>query len=225
VAQFRVVPVMDVKGGLVVHAVGGNRSQYKPITSILTGSPDPLAVAHAFLERFGFKEMYVADLDALAGGKPNFTLFRSIAESTGMSLMVDAGVHSDEAALSLLDAGVSRVVSGSETLRNVEEISQILSSIGSEHLTVSIDTRGGELLSKGLSMSPGAFASCAERLGVLEVILLSLSKVGAADGVDISLFKEVTQGLKLRALVGGGVAATGDLLAVRQAGAAGVLQA
>jgi phosphoribosylformimino-5-aminoimidazole carboxamide ribotide isomerase len=88
---LRVIPVIDILNGVAVHAVRGRRSEYQPLKSILCTSADPLDVASAF-KAAGFSELYVADLDAIMGGKPNFSVLKQIADTTGLRLMVDAGV-------------------------------------------------------------------------------------------------------------------------------------
>ena len=44
---MRIYPVMDIKGGVVVHARGGERVRYAPISSRIAPSAEPLAVARA----------------------------------------------------------------------------------------------------------------------------------------------------------------------------------
>ena len=65
----RIMPVLDVLGGQVVRAVGGRRSEYRPIVSRITNSTEPLQVARDLLAATGAKELYVADLDAIRGGE------------------------------------------------------------------------------------------------------------------------------------------------------------
>ena len=51
--KFRVIPVIDILNGAVVHAVRGKRSEYKPIESVICKSAEPLEVAKAF-KNLGF---------------------------------------------------------------------------------------------------------------------------------------------------------------------------
>ena len=64
---MRVVPVLDLKGGVAVHAIRGERHAYAPVQSVLSPSSEPVALARAFQERLGCDACYVADLDAIAG--------------------------------------------------------------------------------------------------------------------------------------------------------------
>src|SRR5579872_5647704 len=47
---MRIVPVLDLLGGVVVRGVGGRRREYRPVVSRLTPSCDPLDVARAFAD-------------------------------------------------------------------------------------------------------------------------------------------------------------------------------
>ena len=88
---MKVIPVIDILNGIVVHGVRGKRSEYQPLQSILCYSVEPLEVAKTF-KTLGFSELYIADLDAIIDGSVNFQVFKRIAEETGLKLMVDAGV-------------------------------------------------------------------------------------------------------------------------------------
>jgi len=67
---MKILPVLDVMGGVVVRGIAGRRSEYRPIVSRLTASTDPGDVAEAFRQHFGFDQLYLADLDALADRPP-----------------------------------------------------------------------------------------------------------------------------------------------------------
>lgn len=66
---MQIVPVIDLKDGLVVHAVKGNRTAYQPIHtfSSLTKHSTIEAVMDSFLSLYAFKQFYLADLNAITG--------------------------------------------------------------------------------------------------------------------------------------------------------------
>src|SRR5215211_4152556 len=113
VAGMRVVGVIDLKAGAAVHAVRGERERYRPLG-------DPLAIARGFR----LDELYVADLDAIAGAGDNDAVIRALAREA--RVMVDAGVSEPERALALLQLGVHRVVVGTETLADVDALDRLL---------------------------------------------------------------------------------------------------
>jgi phosphoribosylformimino-5-aminoimidazole carboxamide ribotide isomerase len=78
---------------------------------------DALALARAFRDRLGFRELYLADLDAITGGAPQRALREAIAgERPDVALWMDAGVATLGQARELLTDGAARVIVGLETL-------------------------------------------------------------------------------------------------------------
>ena len=76
---MRVIPVIDLKGGVAVHAVRGDRERYRPLRSRIAEGSDPVQLTRAVRERFGLDELYVADLDAIAGGPGNPDVVAALA--------------------------------------------------------------------------------------------------------------------------------------------------
>ena len=68
---MQIVPVLDLKGGVVVHARRGQRADYAPLRSPLVEGCEPVAVARALCAACRTTRLYVADLDALAGEPVN----------------------------------------------------------------------------------------------------------------------------------------------------------
>ena len=66
----QVIPVIDLKGGAVVRGVAGERAGYQPIVSAIARDARPETVASALVRTSGASELYVADLDAVAGAEP-----------------------------------------------------------------------------------------------------------------------------------------------------------
>ena len=76
---MRIVPVLDLKGGLAVHAVRGQRDAYAPVRSTLAASADPVELARAFRTKLGCDACYVADLDAITGRGDHGPTIQAIA--------------------------------------------------------------------------------------------------------------------------------------------------
>ena len=105
---MRILPVLDLMGGRVVRGVAGRRLEYRPIVSALCASSNPLDVARAFRARFGLNKLYLADLDAIAGGDPALPIYADLM-SDGFHLWIDAGVREAERVYLLADAGAEQV--------------------------------------------------------------------------------------------------------------------
>jgi len=62
---MKIIPVIDLKDGIVVHARQGMREQYQPISTNLCQSSDIYKVIEAFLGAYDFGTIYIADLNAI----------------------------------------------------------------------------------------------------------------------------------------------------------------
>jgi phosphoribosylformimino-5-aminoimidazole carboxamide ribotide isomerase len=224
---LKVIPVIDVLNGVAVHAVRGRRKEYQPLKSVLCMSADPVEVAKA-LAGFGFSELYVADLDAIMGGKTNFSFYRQVADETGLELMVDAGVADISRAEKIVENCVSKVVIGTETLLDVNFIREAVEALGKGKVVVSLDIMDGKVLDKLNSagkLQPMDLLRAVQKMGVNQVILLDLSRVGSGEGVNMPLLKEALKYLNIKVFVGGGIRDLRDLVALKDLGVSGVLLA
>jgi phosphoribosylformimino-5-aminoimidazole carboxamide ribotide isomerase len=225
--KLKIIPVLDILDGVAVHAVRGKRKEYKPLRSVLFASVDPLEVAVAF-KNLGFNELYVADLDAITGKKPNITVIKRISDETRLRLMVDAGVADLPRAEELLKNHVSKVVIGTETLSTIKFVGEAIECFGKDRVVVSLDLKDGRVLSKpelGKFRSPTGILRELQEMGLDQVIILDLSRVGSDEGVNIPLLKEIVSRFKLKVFVGGGVRDLKDLLELERMGVFGVLLA
>lgn len=225
--NLKVIPVIDILNGKVVHAVKGKRSEYKPLQSILTDSTEPVAVARAF-KNIGFTELYVADLDAIIDCSSSFAPLKQIAEETGLALIVDAGITNLERAQALLDNGVSRVIIGTETLQNKSFVAEAVKNLGGERVVVSLDLKGMKVLVKlGFSgcVDPMCLLREFKEVGVSRVIILDLSRVGSGEGVNVDFLRKALGLGGMDIYVGGGIRDTADLVELADLGISGVLVA
>jgi phosphoribosylformimino-5-aminoimidazole carboxamide ribotide isomerase len=224
---MRVIPVIDLKGGVAVHAVRGERERYRPLESRIADGADPVAVARAVRARLGLDELYVADLDAIAGGAGHPELVAALARAA--RVMVDAGAATAAAVARLLDLGAARVIVGTESLPGVEAFRRLRAELPDAPLVLSLDLRGGRVLSPDDDLAARDPADALARLagaGAREAIVLDLARVGSGSGPDVALIEELRGRVPdVELLAGGGVRDAADLRALADAGAAGALVA
>ena len=224
---MRVIPVIDLKGGVAVHAVRGDRERYRPLRSRIAEDADPVQVARAVRDRLGLDELYVADLDAIAGGPGHPDVVAALAREA--QVMVDAGAATAAAVDGLLALGVARVVIGTESLPGAGAFAELRRELPGAPLVLSLDLRAGRMLSPDSALAGMAPADALARLadaGAREVVVLDLARVGSGEGPGVALLGELrarVPGVEL--LAGGGVRDAADLRALAAAGAAGALVA
>jgi len=223
---LRVIPVIDIMRGVVVHGVGGRRERYLPIDTRFSSTSDPVEVALGLISDFGFEELYVADLDAITKGELDSDTLSRLCSIDELKIMVDAGVKDASEAERLADIGVDVVIVGTETLTSLENIDFILDKVGGERVSASIDVRDGRVVSRCgelLGSNPAEAAKLLEGIGLRELILIDISRVGSEVGVELRLAQSVVESVDTPVLVGGGVSGLRDLLSLREIGAAGAL--
>lgn len=222
---MKIIPVLDLLDGIAVHAMRGERKEYRPLKSVLCASPDPLELARIF-DSLGFDELYMADLDAILGRNEDFSVFTRISSETDLALMVDAGINDLGKAERVLDAGASNVIIGTETLTYLGFAGEAVQALGEERVIVSVDLKGGELLSRSekiRSMNPLRLVETLEGLGVARIIVLDLARVGSEQGANMGVVAEVLEKTGVSVITGGGMRGIEDLEAARDLGVSAAL--
>ncbi len=218
-----VIPVLDLKGGVVVHATGGDRARYAPInTPLAPGSADPVAICAGLLGVYPFMKMYVADLDAIAGGAPNREAISATSSALpDIELWVDDG-RAPSAAQAALPARRLRYVIGSETLGAMSGFDAM--PLGSPPAAarpgiLSLDFRGDDFLGP-----PDLLAR--PNLWPETVIVMTLGRVGSGAGPDFERLSGIIARADGRQVIAaGGVRNVADLEALAAIGVAGALVA
>ena len=222
---MRILPVMDLKAGTVVHAVAGQREQYQPIHSRLAGDAGPASIARAYCE-LGFREVYVADLDALAGHPVNHHSLQQIAEC-GLRLTLDAActtVERIEALQQLLPPpALSQLVIALESIEEPARLPDLLAAVGCDRAVFSIDLFDGCLMTRVPQWRGSSAVDVARRavtVGFRSLLFLDIASVGTETGAT-----QAARCGELRAampnvtlLTGGGVRDRHDLQMLENAG-------
>jgi phosphoribosylformimino-5-aminoimidazole carboxamide ribotide isomerase len=233
---MQLIPVIDLAHGLAVQARAGDRARYQPVDSVLTpGRPgDPVALVQAYRDAVGARECYLADLDAIQGGEPQRGLLRELVRAAApCALLVDAGTGDAAAAGEVLALGAAAVVAGLETLRRLEDLAAIVTSVGPGRVIFSLDLRlGRPMLSREAETSDlrglaaEELAARAVAAGVGSVLALDVGRVGTGGGVELDLLRRLRRRMPpVRLLAGGGVADAEDLGPLAAAGCDAVLVA
>lgn len=226
---MQLIPVLDLLGGLVVRAVGGRRSEYRP----LAGSAEPLAVARKLLDLSGSQTLYVADLDAIQGTGTNAATWQALTK-LGVVVAVDAGLRTVSDVQAFPVAHDLRPVAGSETLAGPE--AAVALQVWAGEAIFSVDLCGGTLLGDWSAWRdhgvPGpeqvvAMASAGQTLsGTGAVILLDLASVGERGGPAAEVFVAAIRAAlppTVQLWLGGGVRHRDDVKRLADLGVHGVL--
>ena len=212
-----VIPVLDLRGGIVVRAHLGRRDQYRPIETPLSATSDPVDVMRGLFSVHPFKTFYIADLDAITGsGNNDAVLNRLRTEFPAATFWVDNGVNNIRAARRWFDTDLGHLVVGSESQK---DLSLLLYLSQHQRWILSLDFRDQDF------QGPAQLLIQVE-LWPQRLIVMTLAQVGSGAGPDfnrLATIRGIAAGRQIYAA--GGVRDVVDLTALKRVGIAGALVA
>lgn len=214
---MEIIPVLDLKDGVVVHARMGQRDQYRPIETPLASSSRPADVAHGLLSIHPFRTLYIADLDAIEGKATNDGVLAQLKnEFPSLTFWVDNGIADFGHAQQWLGRGLGHLVLGSETQTDGRLVRRCRDD---DQVILSLDYRGDAFV------GPADLANAVEAWPK-KIIVMTLARVGSAVGPDLQRLAEVKSKIPERQVyAAGGLRDAADLAALVEAGIAGALVA
>jgi len=205
-------------GGRVVHARRGDRSNYRPLQSVLTPSSEPFEVVRALLELAPFPAIYAADLDAILNRGNHAAIVREIAQRFApLRVWLDAGFSSrSDIEPWRHTQGIVPVI-GSESLATAAHLTALLAI--APDAVLSLDTRDE------VPLGPAALFTQPQSWP-RRVIVMTLDRVGAGSGPAFARLRAIAALAPDRQLVAaGGVRNAEDLQALEALGVQAVLMA
>lgn len=214
-----VIPSIDIMRGACVQMIGG-----KPGTEKVYGEPVELAKRWA---AEGAECLHVIDLDAAMGSGDNLSKVAEVLASAGVQVQVGGGVRSLERACELLELGADRVIIGTAAVSDPELVKALVKMVGGARVLVAIDSRGGKVVVKGwkqkTDVSPMGLAGKFEQMGVGGLLFTSVDVEGGMSGAAVQETRELAEAVGIPVIAAGGVGSLEDVLAIKEAGAAGLV--
>jgi phosphoribosylformimino-5-aminoimidazole carboxamide ribotide isomerase len=228
------LPVIDLLDGQVVHAVRGQRQNYRPLRSELCSTADAYDVALAFASKLHSTQVYVADLNAIQSRPVQWEALCAI-HRVGLRMWLDAGmtnplcVQAILQQLSKLEIKDTSIILALETWRNPNELTALVEEFGADRFVFSLDLREGIPLMSN-DRWPVEVLAIAQRVhdaGIRRLLLLDLAQVGSSEGPStLDLCRRIKSNwAHLQLACGGGVRNADDCRALVEAGGDVVLVA
>lgn len=205
---MQIIPVIDLKNGIVVHAKQGMRDHYAPLKSDLCKSSDIFDVIDAFWTVYRFPTIYIADLNAITRQSDNAALLGEVlAAFPNITFWVDGGYP-------LCNDNFQQLanffpVLGSESFQdgNISEIRKF---------------ENGFILSLDYSVTGelGALTLFSDlKLWPEHIIIMSLPRVGSNQGPDVErLASYRKQYPQQKIIAAGGIRGSEDLRELERIG-------
>ncbi|WP_282258878.1 1-(5-phosphoribosyl)-5-[(5-phosphoribosylamino)methylideneamino]imidazole-4-carboxamide isomerase [Stenotrophomonas sp. PS02301] len=225
--SFIVYPALDIREGRVVRLLQGDYAQQT------TYGDDPLPRAQAFAAA-GASWMHLVDLDAARGGGYTLApLLSSIASQAGLKVQTGGGVRSRDDVARILDAGATRVVVGSVSVREPDTVIGWLREFGPERLTIALDARqakdGRWLLpvhgwTETAEDTLDVLAQRYAEAGMQHLLCTDIARDGMLSGPNIDLYRHLAARLPGVAVqASGGVRDADDVAQAKAVGCGGAI--
>lgn len=217
---MQIIPVVDLANGIVVHARRGERARYAPLVTPLAASAAPLDVIDGMLAFHPFTALYIADLDAIAGGPGHLGDIAAIARRhPRLRLLLDAGFASPRSLAPYVELPTVDFVLGSESIACLADYAVLLATATPRRCVLSLDRdAAGPRGCAELFAQPDCWPQ--------RVIHMTLTQVGSEAGPDwagLASLRAIAGGRDIYAA--GGVRDDTDLVRLADGGVAGALVA
>ncbi|MEM7027123.1 MAG: HisA/HisF-related TIM barrel protein [Pseudomonadota bacterium] len=213
---MNIIPVIDLLDGKVVHAKRGEREHYQVIESRLTHSSDPNAIVNAYSNLFPFKQIYIADLNAIQATGDNIELIKTLLKQfPEYEFWVDAGLSFIDELITLQQTENIRLVIGTESNPSMN----LLMSLHKDDVDwiLSLD-----FLSDDMVIGQEILES--QQYWPQTLIIMMLKRVGTENGINektVSSINTYVDDFKVYAA--GGISNKSDLDSLKKQGCDGAL--
>ena len=203
-----IYPAIDLFGGKAVRLYKGDYAQ------MTVYHDDPTAVAADF-RNSGATHIHLVDLEgAKSGTTPNLDTVIAIKHATNAFCEVGGGIRSMEVVRRYLDAGIDRVILGTAAVTDEAFLREAVAAYG-EKIAMGIDIRDGFVAIQGWTekTQENALDFCGkmQAIGVKTLICTDISKDGAMEGANHSLYRTLSQQFDMNIIASGGVSSLEDV--------------
>ena len=215
-----IYPAMDLIGGRVARLRQGR------FDDVTLYSANPADALNQFAAA-GSRWAHVVDLDGARSGRPmQHEMIAELARTASLQLQVAGGYRDRDQLARMFDAGVARIVVGSLTVKQPDQVAGWLEEFGPEQIVLSLDVRlvdedplvavagWSEDSGKSLWEVAGSFSE------VRHLLITDIGRDGMLEGPNLALYQEVARRIPLaKVQASGGVSSLADLESLQTDGA------
>ena len=205
---MQVIPAIDLRGGRCVRLVQGDFDRETVF------GDDPAAMAARWVAD-GAERLHLVDLDGAKTGRPaNVEAVRAILSVVDIPCQIGGGIRDDASAAAWLDAGIERVIVGTQALKDPAWFRNLAERFPNR-VVLGLDARDGRVATDGwLDVSSVLAVSLAEQfddLPLAAVIYTDIACDGMLTGPNIEATRQLADRIKTPVIASGGVGSLEDL--------------
>jgi len=218
-----IIPAIDLKQGKCVRLLQGR------MDADTVFSDDPAAMAARWAGQ-GAEIIHVVDLDGAVCKTPqNLASIKKILETVKIPIQIGGGIRDAETIKMYLDLGISRVIIGTEAVRNPQLVKDACKAFPGR-IVVGIDARNGMVAIEGWTQTTKTPATDLAKMfadsGVAAINFTDISRDGMQTGPNIEETRRLAESVSIPVIASGGVSGISDimnLLPLEKFGVTGVI--
>lgn len=177
-------------------------------------SDNPVEIAKDF-ENEGAQCIHIVDLEgAKNGDTPNIETVKSIVRNTGLFTEIGGGIRSMDTIDKYIEIGVDRVILGTAAVSDEQLLTDAVKKYG-DKIAVGVDIKDNYVAIKGWTEKSqyNCFEFCEkmQSIGIKTLICTDISKDGAMQGTNHSLYRELSEKFDMNITASGGVSSIDDV--------------
>ncbi len=217
---MQVIPAIDLRGGRCVRLVQGDFDRETVF------GDDPAAMAARWVAD-GAQRLHLVDLDGAKTGRPtNVEAVRAILSAVDVPCQIGGGIRDDASAAAWLDAGIERVIVGTQALKDPGWFRSLVERFP-DRVVLGLDARDGRVATDGwLDVSSVLAVSLAEQfddLPLAAVIYTDIACDGMLEGPNIEATRQLADRIETPVIASGGVGSLEDLARLAELPIAGCI--
>ena len=199
-----IIPAIDIKGGKCVRLRRGQMSTAKVF------SDSPLEIVKSWVSQ-GAQLIHVIDLDGAKNGLPiNDNIIKKIVRSFNeIDFQVGGGIRNIQSAASYLEAGVSKIILGTQAIKEPSLIKK-LCSLYPGRIVLAVDFYKGKIKksgwAEGTNLTPEEVIRLFSSLPLASIVITDISRDGMMNGPNILVTLELASLSSIPVIVSGGIA-------------------
>ncbi|HNR30236.1 MAG TPA: 1-(5-phosphoribosyl)-5-[(5-phosphoribosylamino)methylideneamino] imidazole-4-carboxamide isomerase [Candidatus Hydrogenedentes bacterium] len=209
---MRIVPAVDIRGGLCVNLVQGDYARETVF------SEDPVPQALAWWRELGEGLVHIVDLDGAKAGRCCVASQLRAMAAAGVPFEVGGGIRNIETIRAIIEAGALRVILGTAAHRDPELLAAACAAFPGA-IAVGIDARAGNVSLEGwtedTTTDAVAFARTVEAAGAARIIYTDILSDGMMGGPNVEATAAVARAVSIPVTASGGVARLDDIRRLR----------
>ena len=203
-----ILPAIDLKDGVCVRL----RQGVKEDKTIYHENPVEMALS---FQADGAEYLHLVDLDGAFEGKPkNLDVVKNIVNALDIPVELGGGIRSQEIAEAYLNIGVSRIIIGTQAIKDFDLIEKLI-HLYDDKICVSIDAKDGMVCTEGWvetsEIEAVYLATRLERAGLSTLVYTDIAKDGMMTGPNFEILGVLQSQLQMNIIASGGVASVEHL--------------